>query len=194
MRQLGEFTKRALALDDSDSVAHWMRALVKLHRREYAEAAFHYERSLELNPYDLDGRWNYVAFLCCIGEGERAVEEIAIGRRLNPFGLSWGPWIEGIVYFSARRYEDAIAALGRSTIEVNEVRLWQAASLAEAGRIEEARGRLKEYLRVARTDMANYPGDRLGDWEGWIGATMPYRDRRDLDHLLGALAKAGMAE
>jgi hypothetical protein len=100
----------------------------------------------------------------------------------------------GIACFTARRYDDAIAALRQARDPINEVRGWLAASYAHAGRLQEARATLDEFLRVAETDMAVFPGRRLKDWEEYWHGAFEYRDQKDFDHLFDALRKAGLPE
>jgi hypothetical protein len=100
----------------------------------------------------------------------------------------------GIACFSARRYDDAIAALRQARDPINEVRGWLAASYAHAGRLEEARATLNEFLRVAEADMAVFPGRRLKNWEEYWHGAFEYRDQEDFDHLFDALRKAGLSE
>jgi hypothetical protein len=58
-------------------------------------------------------------------------------QRLNPFDTRWVPWISrGLHCFTARRYEEAIAALRQVGDPINEVRGWLAASYAHGGRLE----------------------------------------------------------
>ena len=75
-----------------------------------------------------------------------------------------------------------------------DLRGWLAASYAQAGYLTEARRTLDEFLRVAKHDIAVFPGDRLRDWKEYWQGTMEFRDHRDLDHLLEGLRKAGLQE
>jgi hypothetical protein len=59
-----------------------------------------------------------------------------------------------------------------------------AASLAMAGRVDDARREMTTYLAVPQNDM------RLSDW----GRTDPLRHQSDLVHLLDGLRKAGLPE
>jgi adenylate cyclase len=104
------------------------------------------------------------------------------------------PWDLGIVCFTAHRYEEAIAALKHARNPINEVRGWLAASYAQAGRLPEARATLDEFLRIAETDMAVFPGRRLKDWEPYWHGAFEYQDQKDFDHLFEALRKAGMSD
>jgi adenylate cyclase len=189
-----ELAQRAVVLDETDSYARNMLGLVHLYRREYDEARSEAERAIDLNPHDPDTRRRYGFFLAATGKAEAAIEQMNLAKRLNPFDTQWVPWIMGMVCFTARRYDDAIAALRQARNPINEVRGWLAASYAHAGRLDEARATLDEFLRVAETDMAVFPGRRLKDWEPYWHGAFEYRDQKDFDHLFDALRKAGLSE
>jgi adenylate cyclase len=189
-----EFAKRAVTLDDADNSARWILGLVLNARREYDEARFHVERALENNPNDTEARAVYAIYLNSIGEPEAALEQFELIRRLNPFDLSWFPLIRGWVYFTARRYEDAIAALKQLPDPVNEARAVLAASYAHAGRLPEAKAMLEEFLRVAEHDMAIFPGRRLRDWEAFWRGMAWYKRETDHEHLMEGLRKAGLPD
>ena len=186
--------RRAVALDDSDSTSHRALGWVNLFRREYEDARSNFERALDNNPNDTEARMSYAMFLTAIGQPEAALQQIDLGRQYNPFDIYWVPSLEGVALFTARRYEEAIAVLKRFPEPINESRGWLAASYAQMDRPAEAKAVLKEFLRVAKSDMLVYPGDRLGDWNAYWHAAMPYRSQRDIDHLLEGLSKAGMPE
>ncbi len=189
-----ELARRAVALDETDSFAHGVLGIAHFFRREYEQARQEMLESLALNPSDFLARRFYAIFLAATGRAEEGIEQIALGRRLNPFDRRWVPWNMGIVYFSARRYEEAVAALRQAHNPINEVRGWLAASCAHAGKIPEARAALDEFLKVAETDMAVFPGRRLKDWEAYWHGAMEYRDQADFDHLFDALRKAGLPD
>ena len=133
-------------------------------------------------------------YLASTGQAEDAIEQCELGRRLNPFDTRWVPWNMGIICFTARRYEDAIAALEQAHNPINEVRGWLAASYANAGHLPKARAALEEFLRVAEGDMAVFPGRKLKDWEAYWHGAFEYRDQKDFDHLFDALRKAGLTD
>ena len=186
--------QRAVELDETDSFGHVMLGIMHIFRREYEEAQSEIAKAVELNPNDPVARRYYAMYLAATGNAEAGIEQIELGRRLNPFDTRWVPWDKGIVCFTARRYDEAIAALKQARDPINEVRGWLAASYAQAGRLPEARATLAEFLRIAESDMAVFPGRRLMDWEPYWHGAFEYRDRKDFDHLFEALRKAGLEE
>jgi TolB-like protein/class 3 adenylate cyclase/Flp pilus assembly protein TadD len=187
-----ELAQRAVVLDETDSFAHSILGLIHLMRREYDEARSEIEKAVDLNPNDPEVRRYYGDILAATGKPDAAIDQIDLGRRLNPFDTRWVPWIKGMACFTAHRYDEAIASLRQARDPINEVRGWLAASYAHAGRLEEARATLEEFLRVAETDMAVFPGRRLKDWEAYWHGAFEYQDQKDFDHLFDALRKAGM--
>ena len=184
--------KRAVALDDSDSSARWILGLAQLYKREFEDARVHFEKAVENNPNFTEARIFYGFFLTAIGQPDAAIEQVDLARRHNPFDLSWVPWVQGITLFTARRYQEAIDVFNQIPEPINEIRGWLAASYAQAGRLTEAERSLDEFLRIAKHDMAVYPGDRLEDWKQYWREAIEYRDQRDFDHLLDALRAAGL--
>jgi TolB-like protein/Flp pilus assembly protein TadD len=189
-----ELAQRAVELDETDSFTHVMLGIMHIFRREYEEARLEITKAIDLNPNDPVARRYYAMFLAATGKAEAGIEQIELGRRLNPFDTRWVPWDKGIVCFTARRYDEAIAALRQSRDPINEVRGWLAASYAHAGRPQEARATLEEFLRIAESDMAVFPGRRLKNWEPYWHGAFEYRDQKDFDHLFDALRKAGLQE
>jgi TolB-like protein/Flp pilus assembly protein TadD len=189
-----ELAQRAVVLDETDSFAHCILGAVHMFRREYNEARSEIERAIDLNPNDPDARRYYGNLLGATGNANAGIEQMDLAKRLNPFDTRWVPWIRGIACFTARRYDEAIAAFRQARNPINEVRGWLAASYAQAGRLQEARATLEEFLRVAESDMTVFPGRRLKDWEPYWHGAFEYQDQQDFDHLFDALRKAGLPE
>ena len=91
------------------------------------------------------------------------------------------------------RSDDAIASWKQLLEPVNDARGGLAAAFAHAGRLPEAKAMLDEFLRVAETDMAVFPGRRLADWDPFWRGLIWYRHQADHDHLMDGLSKAGLS-
>jgi TolB-like protein/DNA-binding SARP family transcriptional activator len=189
-----ELSRRAVSLDETDSFAHSMLGVVQMFFREYEQSRSSFLRAISLNPNDFMARRWYANFLAATGNAEEGLDELELARRLNPFDTRWVPWNKGLISFSARRYDQAVEALRQAHNPINEVRGWLAASYAHAGRTEDARATLEEFLQVAQTDMAIFPGRRLKDWTAYWHGALEYRDQKDFDHLFDALRKAGLED
>jgi TolB-like protein len=189
-----EIVQRAVVLDESDSFAHAIMGSVQWFRRDFDQARAEFLEGIDRNPNDFLARRFYGVFLAATGNPEAGLEQINLGKRLNPFDTKWVPWNRGIAYFTARRYDDAITALKQVRNPINEVRAWLAASYAQAENLDEARAALDEFMHVARSDMGVLPGRTLKDWEPYWHAIIEYQHQRDFDHLYEALRKAGMPD
>lgn len=184
--------RQAVDLDERSARCRRALALAHLFRREFEDAGLHYEIGIDLNPNDARQRAMYGFYLTAVGRIDEALQQFGIMARYDPRDELYFPWVRGIALFSARRYEEAIASLKQVTNPGSEVRGWLVASLAQAGRIKEATAALADYLSFAESDMAVFPGRRLGDWTDFWHGAIEYRDPKDFDHLFDALSKAGL--
>jgi TolB-like protein/class 3 adenylate cyclase/Tfp pilus assembly protein PilF len=195
LAQAYEFQKKAVALDENDIEVSWKFGQVLLAMRRFDEAYAHFARALAVNPNDTEARCQWAVYLDCMGHHQEALEHYDIAARRNPIDITGMPWLRGVCYFAARRYEDAVAELSKMMPDpIYEVHGWMAACYAEMGREADARSSLEMFLRGAEADMALFPGRRLRDLETYWRGTMFYRDERDYEHLFDALRKAGLPD
>ncbi len=186
--------KTAAALDPADSSIHSQLGMLHMKRREFDEAGQHFDKAIHLNPNDSRAQALYGFYLTAIGEPDQGIEQFDQAMRLNPLAPSWFHWLRGIAYFTSGRYKDAIMDLRSIKSPINEVRGWLAASYAQAGRLEEARAMLEEFLHIAEQEMAVFPGRKLRAWEAyWHGAT-EYKNEAHFEHLYDGLRRAGLPE
>ena len=183
----------AIALDEFDSFPHSILGFIQLLRREYDAASLETQKAIDLNPNDHEARRFRGEYLAAVGRPEAAIEQIDVAKRLDPFDTRWVPWIKGAACFIAQRYDEAITALRQARDPINEVRGWLAASYAQAGRLQEAKATLEEFLQVAESDMAVFPGRQLKDWEPYWHGAFEFQNQSDFDHLFDALRKAGLS-
>jgi TolB-like protein/DNA-binding SARP family transcriptional activator len=186
--------QRAIALDETESFAHAIMGSVQWFRRNFDQARAEFLEGIERNPNDFLAQRFYGMFLAATGNPEAGIKQIHLAKRLSPFDTKWVPWNTGIACFTARRYEEAITSLKQVRNPINEVHAWLACSFAQAGRLDEAKATLDQFMRVARSDMAVFPGSTLKDWEPYWHAMFEYQYQKDFDHLYEALRKAGMTD
>ncbi len=89
-------------------------------------------------------------------------------------------------YIFVGRYEEAIAAAKNAvTVAPNQfvAHMILAAAYSLAGREEEARSAAAEVLRINPKYSLEYRTK-----------TLPFKNKKDLEHLIGALRKAGLPE
>jgi adenylate cyclase len=186
--------KKAVALDDTDSTAYARLGMCHLYHRAFDDARHCFERALMLNPNDYYALGFFGFYLTAVGQIDNALTNFDQSARINPLQPEWFNWLRGIAFFTARRYDDAIEVLRPIKDAINEVRGWLAASYVGAGRLDEARAMLAEFLRCAEEDMAVFPGRKLVAWEPFWHGAIEYKNEADFKHLYDALRKAGLED
>ena len=189
-----ESAKRAMATDDSDSLSHAILGELYLFRREYEQAVIHLERALALNPNDADAIGIMGFLLTCLGRPEEGIQHFRTAKRLNPYQPDWCMfcWRFGIAQYTAGKYETAVTCMKEIVSPINDVRAWLAASYAQAGRLDEARATLDEFLSLAEAEDGAFPGRSLTAWRGHWAEFFPFKHEADLENLLEGLRKAGL--
>ncbi len=190
LERVTEIAKRAVALDDSDSLAQAHLGHVLLYRRHYERARHHIERALALNPHHPD--IVMVLSLCELWSGnpEAGLAKVKEAMRLDPFGHYGIPL--GIAHYSLRNYEDAVAALNTVRAKLPTVIARRAASYARLGQDEKARSAAEEFVEFASAGMAACGAPLPESWLDFLAQRAPYKRQEDLDHYLGGLRKAGL--
>ena len=184
--------KKAVALDDADGTAFARLGMCHVYHRAFDDALDSFKRALMLNPNDYYALGFFGFYLTAVGRIDEALTKFDQSARINPLQPEWVGWLSGIAFFTARQYDQAITVLRPIKDTVNEVRGWLTASYAGAGRIDEARAMLEEFLRVAEDDMAVFPGRKLVDWEPFWHGAIEYQNEADFEHLYDQLEKAGL--
>ncbi len=181
-RLSSEHAERAIALDPDNSGCHWVRGTVLQYERRFEEAEQEFAKALELDPNDADC-WAVKSDLSMMnGYPERALEEVEKAFRLDP-AVNWYHLLKGQAQYALSRYEEAASTLRQELTYRIHARRYLAASLAQLGRIDEARHEAKLF-------MATNPGFRVSYWM----ATQPFQDRAILEKIVEGYRKAGLPE
>jgi tetratricopeptide (TPR) repeat protein len=165
-----------------------------MNRRQFEQSERSFRKAVSLNPNDSQALALFGVYLTAIGEPEQGIEQFNQAMRINPFEPKWFRWSRGIAYFTAGRYEEAIADLSSINSPLNEARGWLAASYAHAGRLDEARAMLEEFMQIAEQEMAVFPGRKLTAWETYWHGAIEYKNEEQFQHLYDGLRKAGLAD
>ena len=133
-----------------------------------------------------------IAYRMFTGNPEDALAQLDRAQRLNPFGR-YG-YVIGMINYSAKRYEDAIAALKTVRHRNPAVHAWLAASYAQLERSEEAKAASAQFVAAAEAGMQKVGASPPDSWLLWFANRHPYTRRADLEHVLEGLRKAGLSE
>ena len=101
--------------------------------------------------------------------------------RLNPYPPGWYYWLLGLAQYAAGRYEDAVETLRHKLTHRMGSQRILAASLAQLGRIKEAKREAGQFL-------ASHPHFSMQHWAD----TQPFRHEADRQHFIDGYVKAGL--
>jgi adenylate cyclase len=180
-----DLAETAVHLDDRLPQARAQLGDVLLYKRQHSASIAEYERAVALNRNFIDYR--YAKALVYAGEPARAIQVLEANQRFDPFQpLIWSTSWLGFANYMLGRYEESVRQLRECASRLPNLQwphVWLAASLAQAGQLEEARREAAEVLRVN-------PGFTIESWN----KLNVFRDAKDAAHRIDGLRKAGLPE
>ena len=179
-----EYSKKAIAMDDTLSSAHGFLGFLYANIGRHDEGVALCRRGVELGPTD-EAAHRYLALaLRYSGKWDEALLASQRAVRLNPFPDSGTLHGLGLAYAFTGQYEKAIEACKKATLK-NPNNLVSQAVLAAvygmAGRIEEAKQAAVDVIRLDPDFTA----------EGYV-KKVKYRRKEDSEKILNGLKKAGL--
>jgi len=180
-----ELGSRAAELDDGDPWAHLALGYAAFMQRRMADSIAEFERALQLNP-NFAAAHGYLGWaLAFDGQSDKALGHLQEALRMSPHDPQNAIFHVGVAvsHYMAERYDDAIAAC-RAAFQhraglARGTRIY-IASLAQAGRLDEARAAL---ARMKQT----HPGLSIA----WIEQNVPYTPA-PMARFLEGMSKAGL--
>jgi tetratricopeptide (TPR) repeat protein len=180
-KQALDLARRAVLLDPDDAGNRWVLGYLLAYERRWAESDAEFAAALALDPNDPDA-WVMRAEVAAFrGEPLVGIEFIQKALRLNPNPFGWYYWQLGLAQYIAHQYEQAIETLRKDATYRTGSRRILAASLAQLGRIDDAR-------QEAELFMASNPSFTISAWV----ASRPIRDEAVRAHLIAGYSKAGL--
>ena len=141
-----ELARKAVAIDPNDAGCRWVLANLLAYERRFAEAEAEFAKAIKLDPNEAD-IWATLSDLAVLaGRVEEGLEHIRKAFRLNPFPASWYYLTLGQAQDAARYYDAAVETLRRDETDRTSSRRFLAASLAQLGRLDEARAEVELFL------------------------------------------------
>jgi adenylate cyclase len=184
IRRAIELGEKAVAVDESEPVAHAVLGQLYVFVGQFGRAVAHAERGLALDPNSYTVLINAAIALAYSGRPEEAIPLIQKVIRLNPFGSVAYFYFLSEAYRLAGRFDEAVQK-ARKAVEWEPKNQFTHLSLASAcilaGREEEARAEAAEVLRInPKFSLDNY------------AKIVPYKDQSETDKVINALRKAGL--
>jgi Flp pilus assembly protein TadD len=187
-RRLGEAARKAVAIDDSDAMAHTALAIFELFSGRHEEARRRLHRALGLNPNSEFARGYLGGSYAFGGDYAAALSHLEEAIRLSPRGLLVIIWhlCKGWAALVAERYEEAIEFTEHAreaNPEFPDIYAVLAAANGHLGNIAAAHAGLDQLL-------LRMPGLTASDER----LLRPFARTADRDRFLEGLRKAGLPE
>ena len=178
-----ELAEKAVALDPNDAFCRYVLGTILAYDRRWEESDAEFAKALELDPNHAD-TWAALSDMSVLsGRIAEGLEQIQKALRLNPYPPSWYFLHLGQAQYAARDYEAAVETLRREETYRTNSRRFLAASLAQLGRLDEARREVEMFL-------VTHPYFTISHWL----ASQPLRDADTRDHFVEGFRKAGLPE
>lgn len=175
--------EKAISLDPNDAGCRLSLGKILVYERRWPESDAQFTAALELDPNHADAWATLSDFSVLSGHPAAAIEQAERALRLNPRPAGWYYWNLGFAQYAARQYGSAVATLSNEATYRTVSRRILAASLAQLGRLDEAR-------QEAELFMASNPLFSIRHW----AATQPFRDDATLAHFVDGYRKSGLPE
>jgi TolB-like protein len=178
-----ELARKAVTIDPNDAGCRWVLAYLLAYGRSFSEADAEFAKAIELDPNEADTFAALSDIAVLAGRVKEGLEHIQKAFRLNPFPASWYYLAMGQAQYAVCDYEAAIETLRRDETYRTSSRRFLAASLAQLGRLDEARSEAELFL-------VGNPQFTIRHW----AQTEPFRDTAALQHFVDGFRRAGLPE
>lgn len=177
----------AIALDDCDPWAHIALGYCAMMERRTEESIAAFGRAVSLNPNSAAAHSHLSRGFAFAGRAREAIEHGEDAIRLSPLDPEMALFLGAIAvaHYAAGRYAEAV----RYTTEALRLRpgfqgaqRLRCASLAQAGRLDEARA----FLATVHREQPQLSAD-------WVRANVPYQTSELMDRFVEGLRRAGLA-
>ncbi|MRG57347.1 adenylate/guanylate cyclase domain-containing protein [Phyllobacterium sp. SYP-B3895] len=178
-----EMAKKAVALDANDAQSRWILGYLLAYEGRWSESDAAFDAAIAMDRNSADALIFRAELLAFAGRASEAMDVMEQAFRLNPHPTASYYWEQSLVYYVAGQYEKAIETVRGGPAYRTGARRILAASLAQAGNLNEAR-------QEAALFMANNPNFSIGKW----AASQPFRDPETRQLFVEGYSKAGLPE
>jgi TolB-like protein/DNA-binding SARP family transcriptional activator len=184
--------QKAVALDDADSPARCAIASACFYRGQHELAKVHIEKALELNPNDYHNICSKGWFLAFSDHPSEGVDWSIEAMRLNPLVPDNCLFTIGMAEYVAGRYEEALAAFGKTKGWGLLRPAWIAACYAQLGRDAQAQVAAGEVRELAPSDPSVPEEHDIERWRAYWSRISKFENPDDFERFLDGLRKAGL--
>ena len=192
LERAATLARQAVALDGADSSVRYAISLVCYYRGQHELAKEHMDKALKLNPNDYHSVCNMGWLLAFRDRSSESIARSTEAMRLNPLAPDNCLFPIGIAEYVAGRYEEALAAFGKTRGWGLLRPAWIAACYAQLGRDAQARAAAAEVRAIAPSDPSVPGEDDVERWRAYWSRLMQFEDPNDWTRFLEGLRKAGL--
>ena len=179
---------RAVELDGGDSWGQAALGYLGMMEWRTGESIAAFRRAVELNPNSAKAHGDLGRGLAFAGQDREAIAQAQDAIRLSPLDPDMALFLGAIAvaHYGAGRYGESLRfaeELLRSRPGFQGAQRMRCASLAQTGRIDEARS----FLAMIRREQPQLSID-------WIRASVPYQTPELMERFLDGMRKAGLSE
>ncbi len=182
----------AVALDETDSVAHRALAYACHYRGMWELAKREIDRAMALNPNDYPNLCVKSWILLFSGQPVEALVCLNEALRLNPLAPDNCYLSIGVAEYTAHRYSAASETFGKMSSWDTLRYACLAACHGQLGQEREARVAAAKWLEAARAEFARERVDTMARWRSYVDCMFRFRKPGDLEHLRDGLRKVGL--
>ena len=146
----------AMEIDPDDAEVHRILGAIRMLKREFDASLFHHEKARDLCPSDPYIRFKYATVLIYSGDPEKALQEIKVGKRLDPFCPDYLLEDEGICYYWLREFEKSVESFGKLKVPSRNSLFYLAATYSKRGETELAKTSLAEAVSVTNLTISDF--------------------------------------
>ena len=181
--------ERAIALDDRNPWGYSALGYAAMMQRRTEESLAAFRKAVALTPSSAAAHGHLSHGLAFAGYADEAIKHGEIAMKLSPLDPAMARFMGGmaIAHYTARRFEETIK-LTRDNLRLRPgfqgAQRLHCASLAQAGRIQEARAYLSTVRQTHRPPLTIE----------WVRNNVPYQTPELMELFLEGLRKAGLDE
>ena len=180
--------ERAIALDDRNPWGYSALGYAAMMQRRTEEAIAAFRKAVSLNPSSAAAHGHLSHGLAFAGCSDEAIKHGETAISLSPVDPDMARFLGGIAiaHYTARRFEEALR-FTRENVRLRPgfqgAQRLHGASLAQSGRVEEARAVLSALQRTHRPPLT----------VAWVRENVPYQTTELIELFIEGLRKAGLS-
>jgi tetratricopeptide (TPR) repeat protein len=188
-----ELARKAVALDETDSIARRSLAYAAHYCGQVELAKKQIETALALNPNDYSNMCIKAWILNFGGQPEKGLACRDRSLRINPFAPDGCLFDAGIALYTLRRYDESAESFARMA-RWNLLRdSCLAACYAQLSQDNDAKVAADNARQTMRSEYGDDAGAALGRWRDYVRSVLKFRRIEDHEHLMAGFRKAGLA-